>query len=267
MANFIPAAFNADRLRSAWSLPAAQALLLQGLAALLLWLLLLMWGRLLPAMPVSLGVAVILQGAIAAILTRWRRLAVWWWVIQFFFPLALFFTVALHLPPIIFLVAFLLFLVLYWHTFRTQVPYYPSSVAVWEAVAQLLPSDRAIRLVDIGSGLGGLVLNLASKRQDSEIIGVELAPLPWLISWLRARLSHSRGRFMRSDYADLDFSQFDVVFAYLSPAVMSALWEKACAEMRPGSLLLSNEFTIENRAADLVIQTERMRAPLYAWYI
>lgn len=244
-----------------------QALLLQGLAALMLGLVLMMYGYLFPAISFSIGAAIVLQGVIAAFLARWRNLAVWWWVIQFCFPLALFFALALQLPPAIFLAAFLLFFILYWHTFRTQVPYFPSGEGVGDAVARLLPVDRAIRVVDIGSGLGGVVLNLASKRGDSEIIGVELAPLPWFISWLRARLSRSRGQFIRADYADMDFSRFDVVFAYLSPAVMSAVWEKARAEMRPGSLLLSNEFAIENQPADMIIQTERMRVPLYAWYI
>ncbi|ARU32905.1 hypothetical protein CAP31_08475 [Sulfuriferula sp. AH1] len=267
MVNLFSSGSRINRLRSAWHLPAVQALLLQGLAALMLGLFLMVYERLFPVMPVSIGVAVILQGAIAAFLARWRNLAGWWWVIQFCFPLALFFALALQLPPVMFLVAFLLFFVLYWHTFRTQVPYFPSSAGVWDAVAQLLPADRAIRMADIGSGLGGLVLNLASKREDSEIIGIELAPLPWFISWVRAQFSQSRGRFIRADYADMDFSRFDVVFAYLSPAVMSAVWEKARVEMRPGSLLLSNEFAIENQAADLIIQTERMRTPLYAWYI
>ena len=146
-------------------------------------------------------------------------------------------------------------------------PYYPSSVATWRAVESLLPVDRPIRLVDIGSGLGGLVLCLAAKRSDSKIVGVELAPLPWLISWLRGRWNRSSGQFIRADYADLNFQQFDVVFAYLSPAVMTAVWNKAQAEMRPGSLLLSNEFMIDQHAADLVVQTEHMRTPLYAWYI
>ena len=267
MATFFLPELVAARLRAAWRLPAVQALLLQGLAGLLLWLLLVAIRYCLPAVPISIGVVVLLQGIFAALLTRWYRLAVWWWVIQLFFPMALFLTLALQLPSVVFLVAFLLFLVLYWHTFRTQVPYYPSDVVTWDAVAQLLPTNRSLRVVDIGSGLGGLVLNLSSRRQDSEIMGVELAPLPWLISWLRARLVHSRGRFVRGDYVNLDLSQFDVVFAYLSPAVMSALWDKAQAEMRPGSLLLSNEFVVEHHAADLVIQSEQMRTPLYAWYI
>jgi hypothetical protein len=259
--------FIINRLRAAWRLPAVQALSLQVLAALALWLLLLLWGYVKPSAPASIGIAVLMQGAIAALLARWRKLAVWWWIIQFVFPLSLFLAVTLQLPPVVYLIAFLTLFVLYWHTFRTQVPYYPSTLAVWDAVAQLLPADRAVRVVDIGSGLGGFVLNLASRRPDSEIIGVELAPLPWLVSWLRAHMSKSRGRFIRADYAALDFSQYDAVFAYLSPAAMSALWDKAQAEMRPGSLLLSNEFVIEHHAADLVIQTEQMRTPLYAWYI
>ena len=267
MANLFSSENKVNPLRSAWHSPAAQALLLQGLAALVLGLILIAYAYLLPAAPVSIGTAVIAQGVIAALLAYWRNLAKWWWLIQFCFPLALFLALALHLPSVVYLVAFLLFFILYWHTYRTQVPYFPSGNAVRDAVVQLLPADRALRVVDIGSGLGGLVLDLASKRKDSEIIGVELAPLPWLISWLRAHLSRSQGRFVRADYAYLDFSQFDVVFAYLSPAVMTSLWEKARMEMRPGSLLLSNEFTIENRAADLIIQTERMRVPLYAWYI
>lgn len=208
-----------------------------------------------------------LQGALAALLARWLGMAVWWWLIQLVFPLGIYFALALHIPPGVFLGAFLIFFALYWHTFRTQVPYYPSHRAVWDAIVPLLPTDRSIRLIDIGSGLGGLVLNLAARRPESAIIGVELAPLPWLISWLRGHFKHSSAKFLRADYATLNFSEFDVVFAYLSPAVMTNLWEKSCAEMRPGSLLLSYEFNIDQQSPDLIIQTECMRMPLYAWYI
>lgn len=255
------------RLHAIGRLPAVQALLLQVLAALLVGMMLWTGSYLLPDVSVTMGIALALQGVIAALLARWFNLAAWWWIIQLCFPLALFFALDLQLPSWVFLIAFLLFLVLYWHTFRTQVPYYPSSVAVWQAVESLLPVDRPVCLIDIGSGLGGLVLDLAAKRPDSEIIGVELAPLPWFISWLRGHWSRSKGQFIRADYADLNFHQFDVVFAYLSPAVMTAVWDKAHAEMRPGTLLLSNEFMIEQHAADLVVQTECMRTPMYVWYI
>jgi hypothetical protein len=94
-----------------------------------------------------------------------------------------------------------------------------------------------------------------------------LAPLLWLVSWLRARIVHSRARFIRGDYTHLDFAQYDVVFAYLSPAAMLALWEKSRAEMRPGSMLLSYEFSIPGISADVIVETmpQSEGATLYAW--
>jgi hypothetical protein len=54
------------------------------------------------------------------------------------------------------------------------------------------------------------------------------------------------------------------VFAYLSPAAMPALWQKARREMRPGSLLLSHEFPIPGKEADLVLRPQG-GAALYGW--
>ncbi len=215
----------------------------------------------------SFGWIVLLQGSIAAVLAWQFRLAAWWWGIQLLMPAALLVALNWHLPASVYLGAFLFFVFFYGHTFRTQVPYYPSSKSTWVVVAELLPHNRALRIIDIGSGLGGLVLYLDQRYPQHQVLGVELSWLPWLFSWLRAHLLKRRAQFLRVDYADLDFAQFDVVFAYLSPAAMPALWHKACTEMRAGSILLSNEFIVPEHPADLTIQTEQMRTPLYAWYI
>ncbi|MFD2272997.1 class I SAM-dependent methyltransferase [Undibacterium arcticum] len=113
-----------------------------------------------------------------------------------------------------FLAAFLLLLGVYWTIFQTQVPFYPSGAATWQGVAGLLPPDRPVRVVDVGSGLGGLVLYLAAVRPDNEVTGIELAPLPWLVSVLRRRIASSRAEFLRGDYGALDFGQYDVVFLH-----------------------------------------------------
>ena len=218
---------------------------------------------------VSLGMAALLQGAMAAGLTLWRGLARWWLAIQLLFPLTLLMVLALHLPSWIFLLGFVFLLTLYWSTFRTQVPFYPSRPAVWRAVAALLPAHGAngqgIRVVDIGSGLGGLVLSLAAKRPTDTFLGVELAPMPWLISRVRAAVTGSSARFTRTDYERLDLSEFDVVFAYLSPAAMPALWQKAQREMRPGTLLLSYEFPISGHSPDMTVLPDPQGPELYGW--
>jgi SAM-dependent methyltransferase len=208
----------------------------------------------------------LLQGAFASLLTWWRKLAVWWLAIQLLFPLALLQAQTLAISPLLFLAAFLFLLALYWSTFRTQVPYYPSGRRVWDEVARLLPQGRPVRAIDIGSGLGGLVLELARRRPESRFDGIELAPLPWLVSSLRARLAGASARFFRGDYEHLNFADYDLVFAYLSPAAMSALWRKAANEMRPGAILLSYEFLITEREPDISIVPTGRGPSLYVWH-
>lgn len=221
-------------------------------------------------LPLSwLGVT-LLQGAWGALLSWRAGLASWWRPIQLLFPPALLVARsaadALALPPGAFLAVFLFLLLLYWSTFRTQVPYYPSGRRVRDAVAAQLPGDRPLRVIDIGSGLGGLVLELTRRRPDCELSGIELAPLPWLASRLRAWATRSRARFLRGDYDSLDFGDYDVVFAYLSPAAMPALWRKAESEMRAGSVLLSYEFTVPGREPDLRLVTSDSRKILHIWH-
>jgi SAM-dependent methyltransferase len=251
-------------LRRIWRAPALQALLIQCGAVPLAYALIAILLRF--DVPLNLAGASLVQGAIAAALSRWRKLAPWWLAIQLLFPLALLAGVGLRLPPWLFLAGFLALLLVYWSTFRTQVPFYPSGRRAWDAVAALLPQDRPVYLIDIGSGLGGLVLELARRRPESTFAGIELAPLPWLLSRLRARLAGSTARFVRGDYEQLDLGDYDAVFAYLSPAAMDALWRKASAEMRPGSLLLSYEFDIAAQAPDLTIVPPGRGPSLYGWH-
>lgn len=207
--------------------------------------------------------AALLQGLLAAALSWKLGLARWWLPIQLLFPLALLAGLALRLPPWLAGVAFFILLGWYWSTYRTQVPYYPSNRAVWQAVLAQLPQGRALRVIDIGSGLGGFTLHLARERAESEVTGIELAPVPWLVSRLRAVLAGSRARFVRGDYEQLDFADYDLVFAYLSPAAMPALWRKAQREMRPGTLLASYEFQIPAPNGVKTILTTEGGPPLY----
>ena len=244
--------------------PAIRALLIQCVSMPLTLLTIYLLARL--HFPLNEYSAVLLQGGWAGLLTWRLGLARWWRWIQLLFPATLMLALALQLPPWLFLLAFLLSLGWYWSTFRTQVPYYPSTPEIWDAVRQVLPADQPVRMIDIGSGLGGLVLYLARQRPRATCIGIELAPLPWLYSRLRAMLGGSRAQFLLGDYEKLDFAQFQLVFAYLSPAAMPALWHKASAEMLAGSMLVSYEFAIEGKPANQTIYATETGKPLYIWY-
>jgi hypothetical protein len=70
------------------------------------------------------------------------------------------------------------------------------------------------------------------------------------------------------DFWKTNLAEFDVVYAFLSPVPMPALWEKACLEMRKGSVLVSNSFVIPNVKAKRVIEVgDRRKTRLYVYVL
>ena len=215
-------------------------------------------------------VLALLCGMLAATFSYFAGLAKWWWVIELLFAPALVLMLAVGLPPGLFLAAFLLLMLVYWSTFRTQVPLYLSSVKVWQALEQLLPvvrADSGFSFVDLGSGLGGVLTYLAGVRGDGRYVGVEAAPLPFFWSWLRIRLGGYRNcRVQWGSLWDCDLSEYDVVFAYLSPVPMEQLWHKARAEMRPDTLFISSTFLVLDHPPQATVEVDDLhRSTLYIW--
>ena len=92
----------------------------------------------------------------------------------------------------------------------------------------------------------------------------ELAPLPYLVSRWRSGRAGCCVRHL--DLMAVDLSSYDVVYAFLSPAPMSALWAKAKREMRPGTLFVSLAFGVPGETAQEVIAVSRhSRHTLHVW--
>lgn len=244
---------------------AIRALLAQGAALALSVLAASLLHEIAGWMPGLPGLA-FLQGGVAAALGQALKLPLWWLPIQLlFFPAAVA-AASLDLPATAYFAAFAVLLLFYWSTCRTRVPLYLSGKQTWRRLAGLFPAAEGLRFIDLGSGLGGLPLYLAAQRPAGDYVGVEIAPAPWLISRLRAWWSGSRARFLRMDYARLDLADYDVVFAFLSPAAMPELWRKAAAEMKEGALLVSLAFPVPGVPPDLVLGAGgSARRVLYGW--
>lgn len=233
--------------------PVLKFLLLQLLAAAL-WLML--------AMPLLEGAGIPLRpwqhalgaGALAALLGAAWRLPAWWLPINFLFIAGLLAVQDLQLAAHWHLAAFVLLLLVYGRVAQTRVPLYLSSQAAWHAVADLLPPHAVV--ADLGSGMGGMLAFLSRQRPEGKYLGVEAAPLPFLLSWLRARLHGGRYAIRWNSFWKLDLRPYDVVYAYLSPVPMAELWRKVSAEMRPGSLFVSNTFAVPGVEASGVVQLD-----------
>ncbi len=150
----------------------------------------------------------------------------------------------------VWLAALALLLLVYGSTFRGQVPLYLSSSAAHQVLTRLLPEHSSARVFDMGAGIGSALAAIAARRPDIICCGVEWAPLPWLLGRLRWWICRLPVDWRCRDYWQEDLGRYDLVYAYLSPAAMPRLAEKAKAQMRPGSRLVSYRFDIPGLAPD-----------------
>ncbi len=202
-----------------------------------------------------------LAGLGAALLSRRLGLPGWWQLINLAFPLLTWLALGIDIDPLWFLAGFVLLALTSLGAVRTRVPLYLSSPRAAAALAARLPENA--RLLDLGCGLGGPLARLNRLRPDAILQGVEAAPLNWLIARLRLL---GRARVRLGTLWDSDLSGQDVVYAYLSPAPMTRLWEKARAEMRPGSLFISNTFGVPGVEPDEVVELHDLsHARLLIW--
>ena len=206
-------------------------------------------------------------GFLAGLLAWLTGQPLWWRFIHgAFMPLA-WAVSAVHIEPGWFLLAFVLLATVYLGAITGRVPLYLSNAPTAARLAELLGERRVRNVVDLGAGIGGLAVRLARAHPETPITGIENAPLTWLIGRAVTRWhGPNRIHWRYGSLWSVDLGGFDLVYAFLSPEPMPALWEKARAEMAPGSLLVSNSFAVPDIPPCSVIAVDdRRRTRLYCY--
>jgi hypothetical protein len=205
----------------------------------------------------------VLQAASSVAIAAAMRLAWWWLLCCLLFLPALALGLLLELAPAWAALCLASLLLAYGGTQSTRVPLYLSSAGAIAELDKLVCAHRPRRVLDLGCGTGGVLAALSRAHPQVVLEGVERAPLPFLIAWARRFLHRpSFGIRWQSLWA-VDLSGYDVVYAYLSPAPMPRLWDKAMREMRRGSLLVSFQFGIPGVPPDQTIDAGGKK--LFVW--
>jgi hypothetical protein len=208
---------------------------------------------------------VLLQALLAVFLSRWMDLSPRWVFMQAALPFLARALWGAPIPPWIYLALFLGLALVFGGGLLTRVPLYHASQDAWKKLESLLQDKPGVRFMDLGCGFGGPVAHLAKARPDGVFVGVEASPLTWLVAWLRC-LPRQNAHIRLGSLWSTDLSNFDVVYAFLSPVPMPALWAKVKREMKPGSRFISHSFEVPGETPHQVVPVKgREGARLMVW--
>lgn len=200
----------------------------------------------------------LVQGGVAATVAAVRGAPRWWWWIHLGFGPLAWGAQQLGWPAWAWGLAFVLAVLVFWRTDTSRVPLYLSNAVTVQALAALLPPEP-VTVADLGCGDARVLRQLARLRPDCQFVGWEHAPLTAL--WARlASLRQPQVRVVWGSFWDQPLQDYALVYAFLSPAPMPRLWDKAQAEMAPGAVLVSNSFAVPGQKPQRRVRVDDRRA-------
>ncbi|RMG45239.1 MAG: class I SAM-dependent methyltransferase [Candidatus Dadabacteria bacterium] len=211
------------------------------------------------------GIALsLIHGIVACIISRWLKMPPAWQAANLLLPPGIVLYVELKLPAGILLLAFIITVLIYLPVIWSGIPYYPTSRKTYAEIAKLLPADKSFTMLDIGCGFSGLLFYLSKRFPEGKFTGVEIGPVPYLLSKLKTIVFRPKNvEILFKDFWKMDFSSYDVIYAFLAPGPMERLWQKVKSEMKPGSIFITNTFEVEAKADQVVVVEDYRVFKLY----
>ena len=125
-------------------------------------------------------------------------------------------------------------------------------------MAKVTPQDF---VMDLGSGDGRTVITAA--KRGARAMGIEYNPDMVALSTKNAAAAGmtARASFQKADLFETDFSKAQVITMFLLPSINMKLRPKLL-ELRPGTRIVSNTFTMEDWEAD---ETQRLTEDCTSW--
>lgn len=130
-----------------------------------------------------------------------------------------------------------------WGHARTKVPFIPVARNVIREVVSYAPGDSGI-FYDLGSGNGSVVREIARAYPNMKSIGIEIAPLPQLLTKILTSKKLHNVRFIFADIRTTSLADATYVFIYLLPHAVRGLEEKLARELPRGCRVVCCDFPL-----------------------
>ncbi|MGZ8264685.1 MAG: SAM-dependent methyltransferase [Burkholderiales bacterium] len=160
---------------------------------------------------------------------------------------------------------------------RTGGPYVPTPQAVVDAMLDLAKVSADDFVVDLGSGDGRIVLT-AALRYSASGLGIDIDPelVESSNGEAQKRGIGERIRFIQQDVLKANVAEATVLTLYLLPGMMQSLQSKLSNELRPGTRIVSHDFTFGDWKADREVSIDipekygspgQWKSTIYYWLV
>jgi len=151
------------------------------------------------------------------------------------------------------LIVYVLFFFFWVYTLTKAAPYYPSNNEIVGEIVKFVIKHPYAHVAELGAGDGRIVFALA--KAGIKVTGIEVNPFFSLWMRLRSAISgYTNVVINNGDFFKQDLNKYNIVVAYLLPDVMGKLETKIYQEMRKGSILLTNTFTLKKHKPSKIIK-------------
>ena len=137
---------------------------------------------------------------------------------------------------------------------------------IWVFIAGILVflMQAGFGLVEAGLTRAKNVANIMAKNLADMVVGaLAFWAVGYGVAFNGGNILFGTGDFFLEGFGAGDF---DVVYCFLSPAPMARLFAKAAAEMKPGSLFVSNSFAVPGQSPGRIVEVDdRRRTKLLIW--
>lgn len=136
----------------------------------------------------------------------------------------------------------------------------PSGRKATRAMLSLLKESDPKVIYELGSGWGGLAVQIAKTFPHAKVVAFELSPIPYLWSKIQS-FKMKNLKFYRKDFLKVDLSTADTMVCYLFPKGMELLEKKLQKQ-----IVISNSFALPNRKPTKTLYVNDFSAtPIYRY--
>ncbi len=127
--------------------------------------------------------------------------------------------------------------------------------ALVDEILALVPMQPGQRFYDLGCGEGRMLI-AAGKKYGVHAIGYEVNICAYLYARLNIWWYRSGAEVRFQNFMHADLSDADIIYCYQASGAIQQLRDKFNRELRPGTIVISNTYTIERWLTPTVVTLE-----------